>query len=52
VLKLNSKQASDEPPSMGVFTESLHNCVKKLAETCPEKALIIEKIEQKREKRV
>jgi hypothetical protein len=51
-LKPNSKQVSDELASMGVFTESLHNYVRKLVEACPEKALIIEKIQQKRAKRV
>jgi hypothetical protein len=52
VLKPNSKQASDDLASMGVFAESLHNYIRKLVEACPEKALIIEKIQQKRERRV
>jgi ferredoxin len=45
VLGQNCKQTSGERPSMGVFSEDLYYYVKKLVEACPEKALIIEKIE-------
>lgn len=44
-LKPNSNQPPEEYPTMGVFSENL-NYVKKLVERCPEKALLIEKIEQ------
>jgi len=43
-LKPNSNDLSDECPIMGVFSENL-DYVKKLVERCPEKALIVEKIE-------
>ncbi len=45
VLERNCKKTSDERPSMGVFSEDVYDYVKKLVEACPEKALIIEKIE-------
>jgi hypothetical protein len=44
-LKPNSNQSLQECPTMGVFSENL-NYIKKLVERCPEKALVIEKIEQ------
>jgi ferredoxin len=31
---------------MGVFSEDLYDYVKKLVDACPEKALIIEKLEK------
>jgi hypothetical protein len=31
---------------MGVFAENIYNYVKQLVESCPEKALIIERIEK------
>jgi len=45
VLRLNCKQTSGERPAIGIFSEDLYDYVKKLVEACPEKALIIEKIE-------
>ena len=44
-LKPNSNKSSKECSIMGVFSENL-NYVKKLVERCPEKALVIQKIEQ------
>jgi Fe-S-cluster-containing dehydrogenase component len=43
-LKPNSNE-STECPTLGVFSENL-NYIKELVKRCPEKALIIEKIEQ------
>lgn len=45
VLGHDRKQTSDERPSMGVFSEDLYEYVRKLVEGCPEKALIIERVE-------
>ena len=45
VLRLNCKQTSGERPAIGIFSEDLYDYVKKLVEACPEKALLIEKIE-------
>ncbi len=45
VLGQNRKQTPGERPSSRVFSEDLYDYVKKLVEACPEKALIIEKIE-------
>jgi Fe-S-cluster-containing dehydrogenase component len=44
-LKPNSNKSSKECLIMGVFSENL-GYVKKLVERCPEKALVIQKIEQ------
>jgi ferredoxin len=46
VLEPNSKQKPEEYPSMGVFSENI-NYIKELVKRCPEKALVIKKIEQK-----
>jgi ferredoxin len=35
-----------EGVSIGIFSEDIHDQVKQLAEACPAKAIIIEKIEQ------
>ncbi len=45
ILEQNCRQTSRDRPCMGAFSEDLHDSVKKLVESCPEKALIIEKIE-------
>jgi Fe-S-cluster-containing dehydrogenase component len=45
-LKRSSNHLSDECLIMGVFSENLEY-IKGLVARCPEKALIIEKIEQK-----
>ena len=45
VLEQDRKQTSEERPSMGVFSEDLYDYVKKAIDACPERALIIEKIE-------
>jgi len=45
-LKRSPNHFSEECPIMGVFSDNLEY-IKSLVERCPEKALIIEEIEQK-----
>ena len=45
ILKENNKKTSNERILVGVFSEEDYDQVKKLAEGCPEKALIIERKE-------
>jgi ferredoxin len=45
ILKENNEEMSLERTVVGVFSEEDYDQVKKLAEACPEKALIIEKKE-------
>ena len=45
VLKPDFKDTRRGFTSMGVFDESNYDCVKKLVDSCPERALIIEKVD-------
>lgn len=45
ILKPDSEKPRDEKQSMGVFDSKSYDYVKKLTDSCPEKALIIKKIE-------
>jgi Fe-S-cluster-containing dehydrogenase component len=46
VLETNVQKTCGERQIMGVFAENIYNYVKQLVESCPEKALIIERIEK------
>jgi len=46
VLETNDQKICGERQIMGVFVENIYNYVEQLVESCPEKALIIERIEK------
>jgi ferredoxin len=46
VLETTVQKSCGERKVIGVFAESFYNYVEQLVESCPEKALIIERIEK------
>ena len=46
VLETNAQRTCGQRQIMGLFTENNYDYVKRLVESCPEKALIIERIER------